>query len=147
MGIDTDSSRVAALRGLARSAGVDASETDLEAVLGFLDRILPDLGRLEEALPPEEGLEPSPDAAPAGGQSLDSGSRGHGGQSLDSGSRGHAEQSLDSGRWGLVPLVERLRARELSPREAVEAYLTRIEAHGHLNAYISVQGEEALAAA
>lgn len=44
-------------------------------------------------------------------------------------------------------LAEQIRARELSPREAVERYLTRIEAHGELNAYITVRGEEALAEA
>lgn len=47
----------------------------------------------------------------------------------------------------LAGLVARLRARELSPREAVEAYLERIEAQRELNAYISVRAEEALAEA
>ena len=47
----------------------------------------------------------------------------------------------------LVRLAERLRARELSPREAVQAYLDRIEATADLNAYLSVRGEEALAEA
>ena len=44
-------------------------------------------------------------------------------------------------------LAEQIRAGELSPREAVELYLERIEAHAHLNAYISVRAEEALAEA
>jgi aspartyl-tRNA(Asn)/glutamyl-tRNA(Gln) amidotransferase subunit A len=44
-------------------------------------------------------------------------------------------------------LAERLRARELSPREAVESYLERIEARRDLNAYISVRAERALAEA
>jgi aspartyl-tRNA(Asn)/glutamyl-tRNA(Gln) amidotransferase subunit A len=47
----------------------------------------------------------------------------------------------------LARLAERLRARELSPREAVQLYLDRIEAHADLNAYISVRAEEALAEA
>jgi len=47
----------------------------------------------------------------------------------------------------LTALVERLRTGELSPREAVEHYLLRIEARHELNAYISVRGEEALAEA
>jgi aspartyl-tRNA(Asn)/glutamyl-tRNA(Gln) amidotransferase subunit A len=47
----------------------------------------------------------------------------------------------------LVRLTERLRAGELSPREAVEWYLGRIEAHRDLNAYISVRADEALAEA
>jgi aspartyl-tRNA(Asn)/glutamyl-tRNA(Gln) amidotransferase subunit A len=47
----------------------------------------------------------------------------------------------------LARLVERLRARELSPREAVESYLERIDARRDLNAYISVRGGEALAEA
>jgi aspartyl-tRNA(Asn)/glutamyl-tRNA(Gln) amidotransferase subunit A len=40
-------------------------------------------------------------------------------------------------------LAERIRAGELTPREAVEEYLARIEAHADLNAYITVR-EEAL---
>ena len=47
----------------------------------------------------------------------------------------------------LTQLVSRLRARELSPREAVEAYLERIDARRELNAYITVRAEEALAEA
>jgi aspartyl-tRNA(Asn)/glutamyl-tRNA(Gln) amidotransferase subunit A len=45
----------------------------------------------------------------------------------------------------LTALVRRLRDGELSPREAVESYLARIEAHHDLNAYITVRAEEALA--
>ncbi len=45
-------------------------------------------------------------------------------------------------------LARRLRAGELSPREAVELYLERIERlDGGLNAYITVRAEEALAEA
>jgi aspartyl-tRNA(Asn)/glutamyl-tRNA(Gln) amidotransferase subunit A len=47
----------------------------------------------------------------------------------------------------LARLAERLRTGELSPREAVELYLDRIEAHRELNAYITVRAEEALAEA
>jgi aspartyl-tRNA(Asn)/glutamyl-tRNA(Gln) amidotransferase subunit A len=47
----------------------------------------------------------------------------------------------------LARLVARLQARELSPREAVERYLERIETYRELNAYISVRAEEALAEA
>jgi aspartyl-tRNA(Asn)/glutamyl-tRNA(Gln) amidotransferase subunit A len=47
----------------------------------------------------------------------------------------------------LTRLAERLRSRELSPREAVQSCLTRIEAAGELNAFISVRAEEALAEA
>jgi aspartyl-tRNA(Asn)/glutamyl-tRNA(Gln) amidotransferase subunit A len=47
----------------------------------------------------------------------------------------------------LAPLVARLRGGELSPREAVESYLERIERHSGLNAYIAVRAEEALAEA
>jgi aspartyl-tRNA(Asn)/glutamyl-tRNA(Gln) amidotransferase subunit A len=47
----------------------------------------------------------------------------------------------------LATLVQRLHARELSPREAVESYLARIEARRDLNAYITVRAEEALAEA
>jgi len=45
-------------------------------------------------------------------------------------------------------LAERVRAGELSPREAVEAFLERIERlDPHLNAYVTVRAEEALAEA
>jgi aspartyl-tRNA(Asn)/glutamyl-tRNA(Gln) amidotransferase subunit A len=47
----------------------------------------------------------------------------------------------------LSRLAERLRSRELSPREAVQSYLDRIDAASELNAFISVRGEEALAEA
>jgi len=44
-------------------------------------------------------------------------------------------------------LVERLRARELSPREAALAHLERIEANRELNAYLHVDVDRALAEA
>ena len=48
----------------------------------------------------------------------------------------------------LARLAGALRAGELSPREAVERYLRRIEAiDGELNAYITVRADEALAEA
>jgi len=47
----------------------------------------------------------------------------------------------------LTRVVARLRARALSPREAVEGYLERIDARRDLNAYITVRAEEALAEA
>jgi aspartyl-tRNA(Asn)/glutamyl-tRNA(Gln) amidotransferase subunit A len=48
----------------------------------------------------------------------------------------------------IAALAKRLRARELSPREAVQQYLDRIDALDQkLNAYISVRAEEALAEA
>lgn len=48
----------------------------------------------------------------------------------------------------LVELAGRLRRSELSPREAVQDYLARIERlDGEINSYISVRGEEALAEA
>ena len=48
----------------------------------------------------------------------------------------------------LAALAGRLRGGELSPREAVEHYLARIEAHdATVNSYITVMGDEALAEA
>ena len=48
----------------------------------------------------------------------------------------------------LAALAARLRAGELSPREAVQSYLDRIEAiNPRVNAYIQVAGDQALAAA
>src|SRR5439155_18044594 len=51
------------------------------------------------------------------------------------------------GSVSVARLAERLRAKELSPREAVESYLGRIDAAQDLNAYISVRAEQALAEA
>jgi len=48
-----ESSRLDFLRRLAAAQGVDPSDEDLEAVLDFLDAILPELARLEESLEPE----------------------------------------------------------------------------------------------
>jgi aspartyl-tRNA(Asn)/glutamyl-tRNA(Gln) amidotransferase subunit A len=47
----------------------------------------------------------------------------------------------------LAALKSRLDAGELTPREAVQEHLDRIEAHAELNAYITVRAEEALAEA
>ncbi len=47
----------------------------------------------------------------------------------------------------LTQLAAQLRSGELSPREAVQSCLARIEAAGELNAFISVRAEEALAEA
>jgi aspartyl-tRNA(Asn)/glutamyl-tRNA(Gln) amidotransferase subunit A len=48
----------------------------------------------------------------------------------------------------LARLAERLRARELSPSEAVRSYLDRIEQRdGELNSFVQVLGDEALAEA
>ncbi len=50
-----DESSLEFLRQLAARQGVDPSDEDLEAVLGFLDAILPELERLEEQLEPGGG--------------------------------------------------------------------------------------------
>ena len=49
------SSRLEFLRAQASAQGVTPSDEDLAAVLGFLDRILPELDRLEATLRPDEG--------------------------------------------------------------------------------------------
>jgi hypothetical protein len=49
----SESSLVAALGELARRQGVEPSEADLEGVLDFLLRILPELEQLERWLPEE----------------------------------------------------------------------------------------------
>jgi len=46
-------SRLELLRKLAAGQGVEPSDEDLYAVLGFLDAIEPELARLEELLAPE----------------------------------------------------------------------------------------------
>ncbi len=46
-----ESSVIQALRELAGRQGVEPSDEDLEAVLGFLNGILPELKELEELLP------------------------------------------------------------------------------------------------
>jgi hypothetical protein len=53
MGMRSDSISVESLRRLAEDQGVSPSEEDLQAVLGFLMRILPALEQLEKQLPPE----------------------------------------------------------------------------------------------
>jgi hypothetical protein len=47
-----ESSRLDFLRQLAAAQEVDPTDEDLEAVIGFLDAILPELARLEELLEP-----------------------------------------------------------------------------------------------
>jgi hypothetical protein len=47
----SESSLLPALRELAQQQGVDPSDEDLEGVLGFLERILPELEELERLLP------------------------------------------------------------------------------------------------
>jgi hypothetical protein len=54
MGTREEHNRVEALRSVAQSLGVEATTDDLAATLGFLDRILPELERLEAALEPED---------------------------------------------------------------------------------------------
>ena len=55
---------------------------------------------------------------------------------------------LGAGLVGAAECARRIRAGILSPREAVEQYLERIEAlNGEINAYIAVRGDEALAEA
>ena len=44
------------LRALAAEQGVDPADEDLEAVLGFLTRIVPALEEVEAMLPPETPL-------------------------------------------------------------------------------------------
>lgn len=53
MGTDSDSISVESLRRVAEAQGVSPSDEDLEAVLGFLTRILPALAELEKQLPPD----------------------------------------------------------------------------------------------
>ena len=53
MGIDDQSSRVEFLRLEAARHGVEPSDEDLEAVVRFLEAVLPELERLEALLPPE----------------------------------------------------------------------------------------------
>jgi hypothetical protein len=48
-----ESSLLSALRELARQQGVEPTDEDLEGVLGFLTRILPELEELEALLPPD----------------------------------------------------------------------------------------------
>jgi len=52
--MEKQSNRLDFLRELAARQGVQPSDDDLVAVLGFLDAILPELARLEELLEPEE---------------------------------------------------------------------------------------------
>src|SRR5215471_957118 len=65
------------------------------------------------------------------------------------GARGARAQDPRRHRLGmtLASLAERIRAKEVSPREAVQASLDAIEANVELNSFISVRGEEALAEA
>jgi hypothetical protein len=49
----SQSNAIAFLRALAERQGVEPTDEDLEAVVGFLETILPALEELEESLPPE----------------------------------------------------------------------------------------------
>jgi hypothetical protein len=49
----SESSSVDRLRELAQAQGVSPSDDDLEAVLDFVNRLLPALDELERRLPPE----------------------------------------------------------------------------------------------
>ena len=49
----SESSVLSFLRALAGRQGVEPTDDDLEAVVGFLEAILPALEELEELLPPE----------------------------------------------------------------------------------------------
>ena len=51
--MDTESSALDFLRELAARQGVEPSDDDLQAVLAFLEAVLPELERLEALLPPE----------------------------------------------------------------------------------------------
>jgi hypothetical protein len=53
----SESSPLSALRELARRQGVEPTDDDLEGVLDFLTRILPELERLEQLLPAETTLQ------------------------------------------------------------------------------------------
>jgi hypothetical protein len=53
MGTHFESSSVERLRELAASQGVSPTDEDLEAMLDFVNRILPALAEIEERLPPE----------------------------------------------------------------------------------------------
>jgi hypothetical protein len=55
MGTAFESSQLPFLRELAARQGVEPSDEDLAAVIGFLEAILPELERLEDELEPEEG--------------------------------------------------------------------------------------------
>jgi hypothetical protein len=50
--MEAESSRIDFLRRLAERQGVEPSDDDLRAVLGFLDAIVPELARLEDELGP-----------------------------------------------------------------------------------------------
>ena len=53
MGIDFESNAVERLRELAASQGVSPTDEDLEAVLDFVDLLLPALEEIERLVPPE----------------------------------------------------------------------------------------------
>src|SRR5262249_16049108 len=55
IGMEAGASRIDFLGQLAALQGVEPSDDDLRAVLGFLEAILPDLARLEEELQPGSG--------------------------------------------------------------------------------------------
>lgn len=54
MGMSLDYRAIDRLREAARARGVSPADEDLEAVLGFLDRILPALEEIERLLPQEQ---------------------------------------------------------------------------------------------
>ena len=49
----SQSNVISSLRALAERQGIEPTDEDLEAVVGFLETILPALEELEELLPPD----------------------------------------------------------------------------------------------
>src|SRR5919108_4413359 len=147
--MQSEDNRLETLRAWAASQGVHPTDEDLEAAETFLEVILPLVPEFEERIPATINPVSEVVSEVVSETVSEMVSETVSEEVSETVSEVVSEEVSEtvSETSGIARLAERIRARELTPREAVTDYLERIEAHAHLNAYITVRAEEALAGA